>query len=103
MSDWIDVCDASDLPEGARQIVETDTARILVVNDKGTICAVESMCTHAMFELDDAEIEDGCVVCPLHHAHFCLRTGKVQSPPAYEDLQSYETRIHDGQVQVLTA
>ena len=62
--------------------------------------AFESLCTHAMFELDDAPIEDCTITCPLHGAKFCLKSGEVLAPPAYEGLQVFPVRIENGEVQI---
>ena len=40
------------------------------------------------------------ITCPLHGAEFCLRTGEVLTPPAYEPLTTFPVRVHDGAVQV---
>jgi nitrite reductase/ring-hydroxylating ferredoxin subunit len=39
-------------------------------------------------------------VCALHEARFCLRTGKVLSPPATVPLRTYPVRVEDGEVFV---
>ena len=36
----------------------------------------------------------------LHGARFCLRTGEVLSPPAYEGLHIFPVKIEDGDVWV---
>jgi 3-phenylpropionate/trans-cinnamate dioxygenase ferredoxin component len=40
------------------------------------------------------------VICPRHGARFCIRTGKVLAPPAYEDVVVFPVRIEAGIVQV---
>ena len=40
------------------------------------------------------------IVCPRHGAHFCVRTGAVTQPPAYEDVPTFAVRVHEGVVQV---
>jgi 3-phenylpropionate/trans-cinnamate dioxygenase ferredoxin subunit len=40
------------------------------------------------------------VICPRHGARFCLRTGAALTPPAYEPVRRYETRVTDGVVEV---
>jgi 3-phenylpropionate/trans-cinnamate dioxygenase ferredoxin subunit len=45
-------------------------------------------------------MEGGEIVCPRHGARFCLRTGKVLAPPAYEDIDTYPVRVADGRIQV---
>lgn len=100
MSNWHDVAKVEALPEGEREIIELEDVRILVTNCDGAFYAVESMCSHAMFELDEAEVEDCQIICPLHAAHFCLKSGAAMTPPAFEAIKTFSTRIVDGIVQV---
>ncbi|MGZ8215504.1 MAG: Rieske 2Fe-2S domain-containing protein, partial [Methylosarcina sp.] len=40
------------------------------------------------------------IICPRHGARFCVKTGEVKAPPAYEDIASFPVRIENGRVQV---
>jgi 3-phenylpropionate/trans-cinnamate dioxygenase ferredoxin subunit len=40
------------------------------------------------------------VVCPRHGARFCLRTGAALTPPAYEGVRTYATRVSNGMIEV---
>lgn len=100
MSTWITVCPVADLTNGMRTFIELDDKRIMVVCVEDEFYAIESMCSHAMFELDDAPIVECTVVCPLHGAHFCLKTGEALSAPATEAIPSYPLRIEDGMIQI---
>ena len=98
---WYDVIKIAALPQGARAFYDLeDGTRVAVFHLDGTYAAIESMCTHAMFELDDAPIEGDRIICPLHGAQFCLRTGKVCGAPAYEDLKTFPVRLHQGMIQI---
>ena len=39
--------------------------------------ATDDTCTHAKFSLAEGYIEGNEIVCALHEARFCLRTGRV--------------------------
>ena len=58
------------------------------------------MCTHDGGELAGGAVEGDVVICPRHGARFCLRTGAALTPPAYEPVRTYETRIVNGVVEV---
>ena len=45
-------------------------------------------------------VEGGEIVCPRHGARFCLRTGQALTPPAYEPIRVFETKISDGRLWV---
>jgi 3-phenylpropionate/trans-cinnamate dioxygenase ferredoxin component len=99
---WIDVIDANQLAVGERAFLDLpDGTRVAVFNLNNEFYAIESMCTHAMFELDDAPIEGDNIICPLHGAKFCIKTGQVCTAPAYEDLRTFAVRNVDGKLQVL--
>ncbi|MFA6037864.1 MAG: non-heme iron oxygenase ferredoxin subunit [Legionellales bacterium] len=98
---WQNVIKADDLKIGERTFYDlNDGTHVAIFNIDGEFAAIESMCTHAMFELDDAPVEGDKIICPLHGAKFCLRTGKVCSAPAYEDLKTYPLRVHEGFIQI---
>ena len=51
-------------------------------------------------ELAGGLIEGTEIICPRHGARFCLRTGQAMSPPAYEPIKAFETRIEADHVWV---
>lgn len=89
-----------DLPCGGCTRAEADGEDILVVNVDGTLYAVDNICTHDYAELHEGELDGKEILCPLHGARFDVTTGEVLSPPAYEDLRTYEVRLEGGMVQV---
>ena len=101
MSKWIDVVPAQELAPGSHRVVDADGVQIAVFNVNGEFLAVEDLCTHDGGELAAGELEGDVIVCPRHGAKFCLRTGAVLSPPAYEDVRSFPVRTEAGRVQVL--
>jgi len=51
--------------------------------------------------MSEGYIEDDCTVeCPVHTAHFCLKTGKALTQPATVDLTTFETLVEDDAVYV---
>lgn len=100
MSDWIDVAPADDFKPGTWQVVDIDGAQIAVFNVAGHYYAVEDLCTHDGGELAGGDVENTEVVCPRHGARFCLRTGAALTPPAYDAIDTFPTRVEDGVVQV---
>lgn len=100
MNEWIPVNSIESFINAPRQYVDVHNLHIAVVKLDDLFCAFESVCSHAMYELDDAPIEDETITCPLHGAKFCIRTGEVLSAPAYEGLRTFPVRIVDGTVQI---
>ena len=100
MSDWVNVALVNDFPTGERMFVTLDDVRIVVFNLSGEFYAIEDICTHDGGELASGELEGDEIICPRHGARFCIRTGEVTKPPAYEGLDTFPVRIEQGMVQV---
>lgn len=102
---WTDLLQADELGPGEGRCVEVNGHGIGIVNLDGEYHAFLDRCTHeelpilgsgeAIEDLIDGEE----LVCPHHGAGFCIRTGEVLCPPAYDPLTRYEVRVKDGMVQ----
>lgn len=100
MSDWIDVIDQNALADGEHVVVDVDGTDVAVFKIEDRFYAIEDVCTHDGAEIASGEL-DGCeIVCPRHGARFCVKTGAVKAPPAYEDIDTFPVRIENGRVQV---
>lgn len=97
---WITVASTMEIPEGTKQVFYLDTGSIIVANIHGNYYAIEDRCSHDDSDMAEGEIEGEGIVCPRHGAKFCLKTGAVLAPPAYESIKSYAVRVVDGVIQV---
>jgi len=97
---WITVAPADSIPSGDFAQVEVDTQLVAVFNIDGTFYAVDDVCTHDGGGLAGGAVEGDVVICPRHGARFCLRTGAALTPPAYEPVRTYATRVVAGIVEV---
>jgi 3-phenylpropionate/trans-cinnamate dioxygenase ferredoxin subunit len=100
MAEWIDVAKVDELTPGNRKIIATDVAEIAVFNLDGEFFAIEDVCTHDGGELASGVCDGDQIICPRHGARFCIRSGKVLTPPAYEDIETFPVRIDQGVVQI---
>lgn len=100
MSEWKTVCNVSDLEGTDRFVTDIDDLHVMIIKDNDDFYAIESMCSHAMFELDDAEIKNCKINCPLHGAFFSIKTGEPLTAPAVEPLVTYPVRVVDGEIQI---
>ena len=73
---------------------------VAVFNIAGEFYAIDDICTHDGGELAGGAVEGDVVICPRHGARFCLRTGAALTPPAYEPVRTYPTRVVDGIVEI---
>lgn len=97
---WFDVGLSEDLPEGHARSLPVGRRMLAVVRSGGVFYAIEDICTHDGAQLTGGEIEDGEIICPRHGARFCLRTGEALTPPAYEPVRVFETKIENGHLWV---
>lgn len=97
---WLRVGPAAAIPPGDYAQIEIDATLVAVFNIGGTFYAIDDTCTHDGGELAGGAVEGDVVICPRHGARFCLRTGAALTPPAYEPVRTYETRVVDGVVEV---
>jgi 3-phenylpropionate/trans-cinnamate dioxygenase ferredoxin component len=97
---WIDAGPTADLHSGEAISIPVDRRMIAVVRSGDEYFAIEDVCTHDGAELTGGEVEGAEIICPRHGARFCLRTGQALSPPAYEPVRVFETKITDGRLWV---
>jgi 3-phenylpropionate/trans-cinnamate dioxygenase ferredoxin subunit len=77
-----------------------DDKPVVIFNLAGGYYAIEDVCTHDDGPLGQGEV-DGCeIICPRHGARFDLRTGKVLTLPAVQDVQTYPIRAKDGMLEI---
>ena len=100
---WLNVAPANSIAPGDYAQIEIDDALVAVFNIAGKFYAIDDVCTHDGGELAGGAVEGDVVICPRHGARFCLRTGAALTPPAYEPVRTYETRVVDGMVEVRSA
>jgi 3-phenylpropionate/trans-cinnamate dioxygenase ferredoxin component len=100
MSEWIDVVGQTALTEGEHVVVDVDGADVAVFKIDGQFYAIEDVCSHDGAEIASGELDGDEIICPRHGARFCVKTGAVKSPPAYEDIACFPVKIENGIVQV---
>lgn len=58
-------------------------------------------CTHAGANLCDGYFDGNNIECPLHQGLFDARTGAAKAAPATRPLKMYESRVLEGNVQII--
>jgi 3-phenylpropionate/trans-cinnamate dioxygenase ferredoxin subunit len=97
---WIDAGLSGDLLDGQTRSIPAGRHMIAVARSGDAYYAIEDICTHDGEPLTGGEIEGNEIICPRHGARFCLRTGEALTPPAYEPVRVYETKIEAGRLWV---
>jgi 3-phenylpropionate/trans-cinnamate dioxygenase ferredoxin component len=95
----VDLFGVDEVPDGTMKMAIVDgTDQVLVVNDGGTIRAMQGICTHEYFELDQGFLTGGTLTCALHLSRFDLSNGEPLDPPAELPLAIYDVVVEDGRV-----
>jgi len=97
---WIDAGPAAGLADGQTRSIAVGRRMIAVARSGDSFYAIEDICTHDGAPLTGGEIDGDEIICPRHGARFCLRTGEAMTPPAYEPVRVFETKIEDGHLWV---
>src|SRR5271156_5493266 len=89
---WKKVCTKDQIPDqSALKIKGQNPIAVFRVGDE--FFATDDTCTHAKFSLSEGYVEGDEVVCALHEARICLRTGRVLALPAVVRLRAYPVKI----------
>ncbi len=100
MSDFIRVAKLADFPGSGLLKVTVKDQPVLLVRLGPTVRAVSNACTHAEGNLDEGELIDGQIECPVHGSRFDPNTGEAKSLPATQPLPVYQAKIEDEDIYV---
>lgn len=100
MAEFVVVAGANELGEGEMRVLEVRGNKIAVANVGGTFYAFDDACTHLQCSLAGGDLEETTVICPCHGSEFDVRSGEVLQGPAREPVETYETRIEGGSLEV---
>lgn len=100
MPDFRYAVDADQVPAGKAASVEIDDRWYAICNDGGSFYACDFHCPHEDGPLGEGEVHDGCIVCPVHHWPWDLKTGLSDPNLPHLYLKRYRCELRDGQVHV---
>ena len=115
MAEWRPIGPETMLSDGQITEVRADEIRLLVTHAEGKYYAAQALCPHMKGNLARGKLEGFIITCPLHGSRFDIRDGsnvawvaglptlaqravRVVAKP--KDLQTYPTRVQDGQVWI---
>ncbi len=67
---------------------------------KDKFYCIDNSCSHAGSHLCEGNLEGSIVTCPWHDSKFDIKTGKVKSGPAVNDVKYYKVVIKKDEVFV---
>jgi NADPH-dependent 2,4-dienoyl-CoA reductase/sulfur reductase-like enzyme/nitrite reductase/ring-hydroxylating ferredoxin subunit len=97
---WTRVGKETDFLEGTPVAVAAGEEKVLVVRIGGTVHAVGHKCPHYEEKLENGALLGTQIVCKSHLARMDVTSGRVVSPPAFNDLPVYPVKVEDGEVWV---
>ena len=83
MPDWMAVCRLDEIAEGRGRSLDAAGLRLAVFRIDGEVIALGGRCPHSGGPLGLGWIEEGEVVCPLHHWRFRLSDGRCTTVSGY--------------------
>lgn len=99
---WIAACSADDID--TEDLIRWDHAgrsyAIYRSPDDDYFCT-DGFCTHEAIHLADGLVMDYLVECPKHNGQFDYRSGEAVRLPACKNLNTWQTRVENGQVEIL--
>jgi nitrite reductase/ring-hydroxylating ferredoxin subunit/uncharacterized membrane protein len=98
--EWTAALRESDLPEGESRYAEVGGVGVLVARYEGQVYALSNRCVHRGGALDEGELSDGCVTCPLHGSTFRLADGAIERGPAAYPQPAWQVRVLDGVIEL---
>jgi len=87
-----------DVPPGTMLRVQVDGTDILLVNLEGEVRAMQGICSHEYFELDQGFLTGDSLTCALHLSRFDVSTGEALDPPAELPLAMYPVILEGDHV-----
>ena len=97
---WTRVLQEADLADDSPAAVVAEGRQIMLYHHRGTLYAIDNICSHAGGLLSRGPVADLTVTCPLHGSRFALADGCVSRGPASQPQPVLPTRIRNGWIEV---
>jgi 3-phenylpropionate/trans-cinnamate dioxygenase ferredoxin subunit len=98
--EFIPVASKTDLPKGARLVVEVDGNPIVVFNVDDKIYAIDGICSHDEEELAEGSLDGFELTCPRHGGKYDIRDGNPLALPVYQEIVSYPVQTSDDEILI---
>ena len=100
MAEFVAVSRVDGFDEGEMKAFDVRGTRVTVAYVNGEFHAFDDTCTHMACSLAGGDLEETTVICPCHGSEFDVRSGEVLQGPAREPVETYETRVEGGSLEV---
>ncbi len=97
----VKVAKVSDIPQGKAKAFKVEKEEVAVYHtESGEWYATSDICTHEYCNLSYGKVSAHEVECDCHGSKFDIRTGKVLSPPAFEDVKTFKVSVEGEDVYI---
>lgn len=103
MTAVVRVCGHDEVPVGEARRFTIGATEVALANlGDGGFRAVDAICSHAHYYLDEGEVDVdlGTIECPKHGSTFDLETGRPRSLPATLPVRAYEVTVNGDDVLI---
>jgi nitrite reductase/ring-hydroxylating ferredoxin subunit/uncharacterized membrane protein len=101
ITSWTPVMAEQELPRGEARAVDVGPNQVMLYRSpRGSLLALANRCSHAGGPLSEGSFEGGRVTCPWHGSVFEIDGGSLVRGPATAPQPCYETRVHNGTIEV---
>jgi nitrite reductase/ring-hydroxylating ferredoxin subunit/uncharacterized membrane protein len=97
---WTRALPETDVPDDSPTVVEVEGRQVMLYRHRGSLYALDNICSHAGGLLSRGTIAHLTVTCPLHGSRFALADGCVGRGPASQPQPVLRTRIRNGWIEV---
>ena len=97
------LCSVGDVPAGEARRFALGDGWVAVVNlGEDGFRAVDAICSHEHFFLDDGEVDvdDHTIECAKHGSTFDLETGNPRTLPAVRPVAVYDVKIDNDDILI---
>jgi len=112
---WVRLCPLDRVSSGKALNLNINGQRLIIARCGDNISVLQGFCTHMLYPLAGARIQDCVLTCGLHHSKFDIRDGSVvewstlpglagntlEAVREQKILRTFETRVDNGAVYVL--
>jgi len=95
--------DVPDRKRRAGKRVQVNNQSIAIFRGESKYYALDSVCSHAGYDISLGDIEDDsglCVRCPKHKMTFYLETGKLARGRGRFEQKTYQTKVCSDSIWV---
>jgi nitrite reductase/ring-hydroxylating ferredoxin subunit len=100
MAEFFKAALVSNLPNNSMKSVSIDGKDVLIVNANGVFFAMDAICKHSDWNLEDGTLKDTIVTCAGHGAAWDLKTGKAEYAEELPSNELYEVKVDGDQIYV---